>query len=170
MKTFFLLIALAVTSKGMAQFFGPYYDSTGMWVRFLELGAAKNLESAVKKTSLEYAKVTLVNMKEKSSRSRHNFDSKGSAFIKYKDYKNVCNYYWNPFNKRKCQNKFNYLTSAHKQVLRIMKFNTYSYVNEGVKEQIGEKYTAITHAILRELEEMKNIAERKRFLKFLKRN
>lgn len=158
MMTFFVMLA------GKAQI--PYFDVPGAGIRVLENTTAGRARNAALRTGVAYAVAIPTTAIEIASRTRLD------PFIipiNYLDYKDVCTYYINPFKKRACQNKYNYLVGAHQQALGLVMagVTTINNVNQGVKEQIGEKYVHITNVILKELEDMKHHAEKEFFFRRL---
>lgn len=152
MRTLFIAIALLVTTTCL----GQYLDPVGAGVRLLEKIAATEAEKAAKKTSNTYLRLAPTTAAEGFSRTKLNKRNQ----INYLKYRGMCNRYFNPFKKRACTNKFNFLKEAHTQVLTLVNKNTINQINQGVKELIGEKYIHITNIIQKELQEMKNESEK----------
>ncbi|GAA4277189.1 hypothetical protein [Aquimarina mytili] len=164
MKTFFIVIAFLTASNCLGQI--PYFDS-GFLSRVFESNSARGARRATQRTTIAYNGAAATTAFEYASRTRLNFNPFSSTRIDYIRYRNMCNAYLNPFKKRKCTNRFNYLKEAHTQVMDLMKVHTSSQINQGVKEQIVEKYASITNTIFNELEQMKIQAEKNRFSRFL---
>ncbi|UOB18426.1 hypothetical protein [Abyssalbus ytuae] len=149
--------------------FGQYLDFPGEVFRKQERDRAKEAYDQYKKTALEYSEALPVNLSIRNSKTRLSFNF-NNARIDYLDYKGMCNSYLNPFKKKACQNRYNYLKEAHYQVLQLMNIYTNSKINVGVKELIGEKYTSITNTIIQELETMKQEAQKNILYHLLPKN
>ena len=138
----------------------PYFDIPGFFMRKAEDNAAKDFQKQHLKTTATYTSAAALALLEKQTRTTFSFSPVNSAVINYFDYNNICKSYLNPFRKAECTNKLNYLKYAHQTVLQFMNTPLEHQVNNGVKEQIMTKYTAITNSILKELELLKLKAEK----------
>lgn len=165
MKTLLLLIAFFVMPAGRAQ--TTYLDLPGLALRQGETAAARTVQAAAARTAAAYASTTAITtLLELTSRTRLD------PFIEplnYFEYQDVCTYYLNPFRKQICENKYHYLIEAHSMVVALMiaGTGTVNKINQGVKEQIGQKYAHITNIILKELEDLKHTAEKEFFYRRL---
>ncbi len=157
MKTFFLSI---IFMMGLSNMHGQYLDGPGLVARLLERNEVSRAYSETVRTTTAYGKTTPTTVLEELSKTNLNFNDFTSAGINPLKYRNTCSSYLNPFKRKACQNKVNYLLGAHKEIVNLMRVSTSNKINQGVKELIGEKYTSITNKILLELEQVKNEAGR----------
>ncbi|WP_405208494.1 hypothetical protein [Aquimarina sp. LLG6339-5] len=141
----------------------PYFDIPGLISRYIEQNNAQNLQRQSLRTNGSFAATAVTAGLEKPSRVRFNTALSSLVYINYLEYNTMCNSYINPFKKSKCQNKYNYLKSAHQKVLLLVTIPTLNQVNRGVQEQITEKYIHITNTILKELETLKIQVEKDNF-------
>jgi len=156
-----ILLLIFIINTSRAQF--PYFDPVGLVARTIEKNRVTDFQKQNLKTTAGYLGISGLAAVEKQTRTNFRFNSATSAFINYLDYSTMCNSYLNPFKKTKCSNKYNYLKSAHQMVLRLVNIQTENKINNGVKEQIMAKYSAITNTILKELELLKVKAEKDNF-------
>jgi hypothetical protein len=159
MKFLILIFAFLISPPFLL---GQYLDGPGALARYNESSAVRQARQKGAMTQIAYIETVPVYALDMLSRTNLNFNpySNNTAMINYPDYKNVCNSYLNPFERRACSNKLKYLIHAHSQVLSLMQSSTQYRINKGVKELIEEKYTRITNRILIVLETMKIDSEK----------
>lgn len=137
-----------------AQFyFVPHSDEKGLSTRIGEHFSANFYKDRYKTTRTEFL-LSAANAAALRP-SKVYFNSYGRATINYANYRNLCGSYLNPFKKTTCTNKFNYIKSAHDQILRLVSVSLRNQVNKGVREQIMIKYTHIINTLTKELEALK---------------
>ena len=156
-----VLVFLLVINTSWAQL--PYFDIPGLAIRKAEEKSVRDFQKQNLTTTGAYATTAALSGTERLTRTKFRVNPINLAFIDYSKYSNMCRSYLNPFEKAKCTNKYNYLKNAHQTVLFFVNTPTQNEVNNGVKEQILAKYTAITNTILKELEMLKLKAEKDNF-------
>ncbi len=161
MKNFILPILFLISIYGKAQI--PYIDGLGFGARYLEKLAVEGIVKESKKTRKEYIEALTIRETEEfftKTKIQHSY-----RLIEEYYYRDICNDFVNPFKKNKCIKKKEYLMYSFKVL-----YDTYSSgrfldrVNIGVKEQILEKYISISNILITELEDMKNKAEKRKFI------
>ncbi|MBQ4820591.1 hypothetical protein [Aquimarina sp. MMG016] len=162
MRTLFITILLCF---GIANSFAqPYLDFLTAGSTLAEKHYANESEKKFRDLPSESA-VTLFITEYIDNRFTTRKPTLGSAFINYIDYETMCNNYINPFKRSKCTDRYNYLKNAHITVATFLVANrTTLPMNNGINDQIREKYVSITNTILTELEIMKKEAEKNAFL------
>ncbi len=163
--TLLCALTILVVHYSHAQF--PYVDIPGWGTREIEKNSVRDFQRQNLRTTAVYGTTAALATTEKQTRTRFTFNPMTSAFINYLDYSSMCNDYLNPFSKAKCTNKYNYLKNAHQKILQLVSTPLLNKMNNGVREQIMEKYTHITNTILGELEMLKYKAEKDNFYKRL---
>ena len=163
MKRILLLIVFIASNYSYSQLLKNYFDFPGELLRVQEEKRARELRNETRSTASRYLLLEATSLVEKASKTRTTVNAFSSAFINYNDYKNVCGSYLNPFKKKVCTNKYNYLVNAHRKVLDLVIINPKHKINKGISEQIGEKYTRITNNIFLELEKLRLQAEKDNF-------
>lgn len=162
MKGFYMFIAcILMINLCSAQI--PYIDIPGWGARFGEKSAVRSFQKQSLKTTASFGATATMAASEKLTRTRLVFNPLTAAFINYFKYDKMCSSYLNPFKKSKCRNRYNYLKNAHQKILELVSIPAMNSVNNGVREQITQKYTHITNMILKELEMMKIKAEKDNF-------
>ncbi|WP_378188153.1 hypothetical protein ACE939_06875 [Aquimarina sp. W85] len=136
---------------------------------FAKLNASSAQKAALATTFL-YTAAAGIAIKEGMSKTTFIVNPANVYLINLLEYRTMCNHYINPFKKRRCSNKYNYLKDAYLQTAELIQTPTLNFINKGVKERIGEKYIHIINTIYKELNSMKEKAERQSFLKRMSKN
>ncbi len=158
---------LLITTTSSAQ----YLDFPGMFMRSWEKNKIKDLGNQMTKTTTAYTTTAAPTLTVMAAKGRYFFSP--GVTINYSDYmdaNDICMGYLGLKSRSDCYNKKNYLMYAHKTMLYFLMTTTVNRVNNGVMEQINEKYVSITNTIYKELEAMKRESERKILYRLLSKN
>jgi len=147
----------------------PYFDVIGAEIRggkivvgkYAEKASVTDFRKKVDQTRKEMGYLAVPSNNVDGSRTLLESPKKR---IQFHDYKNVCNTYLNPFKKKKCNDKITYLNNAEQLTYDMITNSTKYKINNGLKKQIQQKYIDIHNRILRELEFIKQEAEKAQVL------
>ncbi|MEE1964579.1 hypothetical protein V1387_17965 [Allomuricauda taeanensis] len=157
----FMFILLFISFYGFSQV--RYYDYKGRVIRKIEANSAQSAKQSAVSTGYAYGMTNVTTLLEKSSKTiLHPYDVNYN-FINYADYQGMCNYYLAPYKRNECNNKLNYIKEAHLKILSLLQLSNTGSINQGIKEQILEKYTSVTNKLFMELEQLKNQVDKETY-------
>jgi len=133
-----------------------YADGITATAATATVAAAKALKVAKGKTKTDYGTIGGVGTALKTSTS---WLGTPTAWIDFDLYEDLCSGYKSPGKKTLCNARKDYLQASYETVLDLVSVSTKEKINNGVIEQIWEKYASICNLILKDLDRMRKEAE-----------